>query len=784
MLALALATAGALVAAPTALRPMRAYATDGIEVADEADSESGAHDEMRSVNCIDADWNVTSCDCAILSESTEMPLKGGWWLLEDATVPKDKAIEVAGDVSFVCSGKVDLGDGYVKVAKGGSLRLYADKETGVFTYLLSNNSHGSVQGIGAVPDRPVGCSMSLHEEDWVLDLNGRGTRDGKSIVSYVAADGTQGTEACTMLDDKVEMPIKDGWWLLDHQCVAKDKVIEVTGDAHFVCSGPIDLVTGHIHVAKGAHLSLYAEQGYEDSTSIATSRYKWGAILGDGAVGDCAFDVFEGHQVKYSDETGLVHRFTPTQFECDLGTFDEEYATLNSAWYFVSRDRTFNHRIDVAGDAKIVLGPGATLTCTEGIHVPNGSALTVYSLNDAPGKLVANASEKSQCAGIGGNDDEGCGVVTVCSGNVEATGGADAAGIGGGEDGPAGKITIRGGSVFARSREFGAGLGCGQDAHGGSVEITGGSVTAMGGEDGAGIGGGEGGNLASIAITGGEIKAVGKGHGAGIGGGEGGDCVSIVIRNAKVSADIEPTDYAFTISDMGDACSAAIGSGLGGNGGDILIEDATVTANACAGKPSEEQTDKCRGAAIGTGYMAKSRVRVSIARSNVIALADEGAAIGGGADGCGCEQVDIKDSTVHAESRYGAGIGGGVRHGGDSTEHLNDGCPTTIDNSNVTAISRGSSAGIGGAFCSNGSGMGDGGDVRILGGSTIDAQSGTAFAIGAASKKADSGKLDIDWGLKVTDLSKNVGQVATKAERVSYCQQRGHVKVEPGESRK
>ena len=118
---------------------------------------------------------------------------------------------------------------------------------------------------------------------------GRGSFDDTPVVSYVAADGTKGSAECNVLNDKTVMPIEGGWWLLDYQSVAKDKVIEVTGDAHFVCSGPIDLVTGHIHVAKGAHLSLYAEKGREDSTSITTSRYKWGAILGDGAVGDCAF---------------------------------------------------------------------------------------------------------------------------------------------------------------------------------------------------------------------------------------------------------------------------------------------------------------------------------------------------------------------------------------------------------------------------------------------------------------------------------------------------------------
>jgi hypothetical protein len=125
-----------------------------------------------------------------------------------------------------------------------------------------------------------------------------------------------------------------------------------------------------------------------------------------------------------------------------------------------------------------------------GLHVPAGSSLTITTV-DGSGSLAADGGHEG--AGIGGNYNDGCGAVTILSGNVTATGGwAYAAGIGGGHGGNlAGPVMIEGGIVTATGWG-GAGIGGGgyNFAMPGEIIITGGYVEATGWNNGAGIGGG------------------------------------------------------------------------------------------------------------------------------------------------------------------------------------------------------------------------------------------------------------------------------------------------------
>ena len=141
------------------------------------------------------------------------------------------------------------------------------------------------------------------------------------------------------------------------------------------------------------------------------------------------------------------------------------------------------------------------------------------------GAVTATGSEGG--AGIGGGDGQSGGTITVNSGAVTANGGGNSAGIGGDN----GTIIINGGTVTANGG-FAAGIGSGQRqdySGGGNITINGGNVTANGGDYGAGIGGGANANGGTIAINGGAVTATGGDNGPGIGPGNGGSTSAVTI---------------------------------------------------------------------------------------------------------------------------------------------------------------------------------------------------------------------------------------------------------------
>lgn len=161
-------------------------------------------------------------------------------------------------------------------------------------------------------------------------------------------------------------------------------------------------------------------------------------------------------------------------------------------------------------------------------------------------------------AGIGGNNNESGGKITINGGTVTAQGGENGAGIGGGDVGKGtadgGKISISGGTVTATGGESSAGIGGGGggygtgtgDCSGSEISVSGGTVTATGGFFGAGIGGGNlsngTGTSGTITVSGGTVTATGGGLGTGIGGGFDGSgtstsgSVQIKGENTEVTA--------------------------------------------------------------------------------------------------------------------------------------------------------------------------------------------------------------------------------------------------------
>ena len=348
--------------------------------------------------------------------------------------------------------------------------------------------------------------------------------------------------------------------------------------------------------------------------------------------------------VKYIDKSGKEQALT---------IYADVTQKMGDGWYIVSGYKSFDGRMEINGDVKIVLLDGSSLNAKKGITVADksGVSLTIYGQKEQTGKLTATGAEYQ--AGIGGTSGMSSGPITIAGGKIYAKGGTWAAGIGGGKSGSQkGTITILGDDdgkwPFVESYGFtfyGSGIGGGNGGNGGTVNISGGTVETKGGSGGAGIGGGNGGRNGKITISGGTVSA---------------------------QSDKAEGKYS------SPSCGAGIGSGGDKPQGDEIKITGGFVSAAC------------------WGY---------------------GAGIGGGAennDGCDGGTVTITGGDVTAMSIFGAGIGGGggggMIDGGVGGGDGGDGGTVTITGGTVTAISFKSGAGIGGGN------DGDGGTVKISGG--------------------------------------------------------------------
>lgn len=206
--------------------------------------------------------------------------------------------------------------------------------------------------------------------------------------------------------------------------------------------------------------------------------------------------------------------------------------TWNEEWYVANSSVTIASRITVSGDIRLILCDDVTLEASQGIYVPNGASLTIYSEEKGTGKL--NATGSDNCAGIGGNSGTDCGTITINGGVITAKGGDKGAGIGGGYNyfsSLVGKIIVNGGTVIANGASGASGIGGSYGGAGAEVIINGGNVTATGLDGGVGIGNGKYSQRpGKITINGGTVTA--KGYvGIGLAEGSAPSSIEKVISN-------------------------------------------------------------------------------------------------------------------------------------------------------------------------------------------------------------------------------------------------------------
>ena len=328
---------------------------------------------------------------------------------------------------------------------------------------------------------------------------------------------------------------------------------------------------------------------------------------------------------------------------------------LTTGWYWANANIETEVRPKISGNVNIILDDDVILYYNNGIRLPSGSSLTIWSVGESGGTIYCDAANSESCAGIGGNDGEDAGAFTLNGGSVHTLGGGGAAGLGGGEQGLGGPVTVNrgyieaeGGDVMQDFYSSGAGIGGGEDRSGGTVTINGGTVIAIGGgDDAAGIGGGADGDQGgAITINGGSVLAKGL-WGAGIGGGYKRNGGSVTINGGVVEAE--------------STIGACIGGGREGKNGRIVINGGKVTAVSQGSCP----------AAIGAGAKCNQGDEIIINGGEVTAHTyGNGAGIGGSYDEGGWRgyhggKITITGGIVDAYSLNGAGIGGGGSDGGN-----------------------------------------------------------------------------------------------------------------------
>ena len=174
-------------------------------------------------------------------------------------------------------------------------------------------------------------------------------------------------------------------------------------------------------------------------------------------------------------------------------------------WYVVSSNVTVSSsRIEVLGTVNLILADGKSMRAEKGLHVLSGVTLNIYGQSSGTGQLHS-FSNTDQLAGIGGNNDQTSGTITIHGGSIEAIGAYQSAGIGGGRGGNGGTTTIYGGTVNATGGNYGAGIGGGAGGNGGTISIIGGTVIANAGTVDANDNSQAIGNGAGTSISGGTL---------------------------------------------------------------------------------------------------------------------------------------------------------------------------------------------------------------------------------------------------------------------------------------
>ncbi len=343
----------------------------------------------------------------------------------------------------------------------------------------------------------------------------------------------------------------------------------------------------------------------------------------------CVTSVWAGGSVEYlvgtwSEEENKVTWTTESKAESDYTEITSDNPPVqwgsddnNEHWYVVTGTVTIGSRVTVTGDVHLILKDNCNLIVNGGIQVAERNSLTIYAQSKdddglptaSTGRLTAQ-NVAAHNAGIGGNDGETGGAITISGGTITASSNrvgdasirSDTITISGGTVNASAsgyhgvaingsKISISGGTVKASTYAYG-----GVAISGGTITISGGTVNANStGASSIAIQVTEG---STLTISGGTVKASSDGSGG------------VAINGSEISIS-GGTVTASSTGDLGIAIKVTQGSTLtisGGtvkasskartignskNGcGDIIISGGTVEAGSIGFIPVDTYTNQ------------------------------------------------------------------------------------------------------------------------------------------------------------------------------------------------
>ena len=466
--------------------------------------------------------------------SGENTLTTGWWVVSGA-VTNTARIAVSGDVHLILKDGAELAaDAGIRITPGNSLTLWAQSDGDGMGALTAVGSTKFNAGIGGDESLSAGT----------VTINGgrvnASARQGAGIGGGGAynADATAGAGGTvTIRGGTVSASSTFGSAIGGGSASA----VGTNGGA----GGAVAILGGTVTVSVGSGYAQSVGHGYDtgsrDSGSLGIADGMRVFASANATEPVAATNRENACRGGWAKVEACQHEYSPDGVCLYCGKI-APYAgqtTLAGGLYEVDADWTVDDRIEVQGDVLLILCDGVELTASQGFHVTGTNSLTISarSANRATaGKLTIPGPDNYE-AGIGGNDGEAGGTVTVNGGVLDVAGGRKSGAIGGGRGGAGCMVMVNGGFVTATGGLLGAGIGGGDGGAGGRLVVHGGTVAATGGEFGAGIGGGDGGIGGTVTIAGGTVTAIAGTGAQAIGhGDEGGNAGSLAIDGMRVFA--------------------------------------------------------------------------------------------------------------------------------------------------------------------------------------------------------------------------------------------------------
>ena len=445
-------------------------------------------ESLSSVNYIDGDSVVHTCNNFTILTGDETTLEAGWYAVYD-NLTYDSTLTLNGDVNLIlCNGKTmtvtpESGRGIYGFQK--SLTIYGqslDSIAGTLNVIGDGSNRAIDLNAGAYTQHSGNVVANNSNADaliaYNITINGGSIHANGGLFGIYASNLTinggsihangrsQGiyADGSIINGGKVEASSIFAW---------NNITLGWTNTDDYILAGSYETVEGTLSVKSGQ--AFYCE---EDENVIVSGT------LDEDQIDAIGGKTLRPHFVNYMDGEGEMHICT------DFTVLTGNETTLEAGWYVADSDLAYDHTLTLNGDVTLILCNDKTMTVTtdSGSGIDGlMSNLTLYSQS-----LDSIVAGTLNVMGDGSDPaiDLFAGTYTQHSGNVVVSNSGGNAlqashiimyggsiHVSSGWDGIVAAMTINGGSINANGSNYGIYTS-------GSMTINGGSIHANGGDSG------------------------------------------------------------------------------------------------------------------------------------------------------------------------------------------------------------------------------------------------------------------------------------------------------------